>query len=161
MKVDDVMTDDVFVVGPEDSIADAVKKLAEHGISGSPVVDGQGALVGIITEADILNALKVKYKRLKMVYPSLSLVSVSFVEKFDNKEAVEAFKEIASSKVSWKWHDNSMFSNHIHNTSSSVHSPIHKPLRVHRGVGRQWIELPLGSERLITPVPGNHNSLLG
>jgi CBS domain-containing protein len=100
MKVDDVMTDNVFVVGLEDSIADAVKKLAENGISGSPVVDENGALVGIITETDILNGLKVKYKRLQMVYPSLSLVSVSFVETFDNKEAAEAFKEIASSKVS-------------------------------------------------------------
>ncbi len=100
MKVNDVMTSDVFVVGPEDTIAEAVKKLAEHGISGSPVVDSQGTLVGIITESDILNALKVKYKQLRMVYPSLSLVSVSFVEKFHNKEAIEAFKEISSSKVS-------------------------------------------------------------
>ena len=100
MKVDDVMTREVFVVGLDDSIADAVKKFAEHGISGSPVTDSKGGLVGIITEADILNALKVKYKRLQMVYPSLSLVSVSFVETFDNKEAIEAFKEIASSNVS-------------------------------------------------------------
>ena len=100
MKVDDVMTRDVFVVGLDDSIADAVKKFAEHGISGSPVIDPKGGLVGIITEADILNALKVKYKRLQMVYPSLSLVSVSFVETFDNKEAIEAFRDIASSKVS-------------------------------------------------------------
>ncbi|KYK29585.1 MAG: hypothetical protein AYK23_01600 [Candidatus Proteinoplasmatales archaeon SG8-5] len=100
MKVDQVMTKDVFVVRPDDTVAGAVKKLAEYGISGAPVVDHEGRLVGIITEADILNALKVKYKRLQMVYPSLSLVSVSFVETFDNKEAVEAFNEISTSMVS-------------------------------------------------------------
>ena len=100
MKVNEVMTSEVWVVNPDETVADAVKKLAEHNISGSPVVDSGGALVGMITETDILNALKVKYKRLQMVYPSLSLVSVAFVEKFDDKEAVEAFKDIASSKVS-------------------------------------------------------------
>jgi CBS domain-containing protein len=100
MKVDNVLTEDVFVVGPDDTVSEAVKKLAEKGISGAPVVNVEGELVGIITEADILNALKVKYKRLKMVYPSLSLVSVSFVETFDSKEAVEAFDDISASKVS-------------------------------------------------------------
>ena len=100
MKVNDVMTSDVFVVSPDDTVADAVKKLAENNISGSPVIDNDGALVGMITETDILNALKVKYKRLQMVYPSLSLVSVAFVEEFDDKEAIVAFKEISNSKVS-------------------------------------------------------------
>ena len=99
MKVDEVMTKNVFVVSPDDTVGEAVKKLAENGISGSPVLD-DGKLVGIITEADILNALKVKYKRLQMVYPSLSLVSVAFIEKFDDKEAVEAFRDISESKVS-------------------------------------------------------------
>ena len=100
MLVDDVMTSEVVAVKPEDTVSDAVKKLAEHGISGSPVVNSDGELVGIITETDILNALKVKYKRLQMVYPSLSLVSVSFVERFDDKEAEDAFLEISSSRVS-------------------------------------------------------------
>lgn len=100
MLVDEVMTSNVIFVGPDETVGDAVKKLAEHGISGSPVLNADGELMGIITEADILNALKVKYKRLQMIYPSLSLVSVAFVEKFDDKEAVEAFNEIASSKVS-------------------------------------------------------------
>ena len=99
MKVEEVMTEKVIVLKPEMSIEEAVRHLAEHGISGSPVVDTDGNLMGMITETDILNALKVKCKRMEMVYPSLSLVSVSFIEKFDDKEVVKAFEEIANTKV--------------------------------------------------------------
>lgn len=100
MIVDDVMTREVITLRSSQSISDAVNKLAEHGISGAPVLDDEDGLVGIITEKDILSALKLKNTRLEMVYPSLSMVSVSFVEKMDKKETLEAFNEIATSKVS-------------------------------------------------------------
>ena len=100
MLVDDIMTREVQVLHPDQTISDAVTELAKQGISGAPVVDSSGALVGIITENDILNALKNTGKRLEMVYPSLSMVSVSFIEKMDEKETMDAFKEIANTKVS-------------------------------------------------------------
>ncbi len=100
MKASKIMTDDVIYLHGEDTISMAVEKLASRGISGAPVVDGEGKLVGILSEKDILNAMKVRYKRLEMIYPSLSMVSVSFVEKFDDKEAKEAFIDIANSQVS-------------------------------------------------------------
>lgn len=37
-------------VGSDDSIADAARIMLEHWVSGLPVVDGEGALVGIVTE---------------------------------------------------------------------------------------------------------------
>ena len=100
MLVDEVMTRDVKVLSPDMAISDAVMELSKNSISGAPVVDSSGQLVGIITENDILNALKNTGKRLEMVYPSLSMVSVSFIEKMDEKETMEAFKEIANTKVS-------------------------------------------------------------
>ncbi len=100
MLVDDVMTREVITLRSSQSISDAVSKLAEHGISGAPVLDEEDRLVGIITEKDILNSLKLKNTRLEMVYPSLSMVSVSFVEKMDKKETLEAFNDIANSTVS-------------------------------------------------------------
>ncbi len=100
MLVDDVMTREGITLRSSQSISDAVSKLAEHGISGAPVLNEEDRLVGIITEKDILNALKLKNTRLEMVYPSLSMVSVSFVEKMDKKETLEAFNEIATSTVS-------------------------------------------------------------
>ncbi len=99
MLVDDIMTKAVKFLNPDQTISDAVTELAKHGISGAPVVDKNDQLVGIVTENDIINALKNTGKRLEMVYPSLSMVSVSFIEKMDEKETMEAFKEIANTKV--------------------------------------------------------------
>jgi CBS domain-containing protein len=50
----DIMTRDVAVVHPETSLLDAVKLMAERGISGVPVVDADGAVVGTLTEGDLL-----------------------------------------------------------------------------------------------------------
>jgi CBS domain-containing protein len=54
MRVADVMSPDVITVTPEASIEMAARLLVNHGISGLPVVDDQGNLVGIITERDLI-----------------------------------------------------------------------------------------------------------
>src|SRR5215469_2501493 len=50
----DIMTRDVAVAHPETTLLDAVKLMASHKISGLPVVDKHGALVGMMSEADLL-----------------------------------------------------------------------------------------------------------
>jgi len=100
MKVEDVMTRKVITLKPSQTISEAVAELAEHHISGAPVMDEKGKTVGIVTEKDILNAMKTRSKSIEMVYPSLSVVSVAFVEKDTMKETMEAFNEIANLKVS-------------------------------------------------------------
>ena len=67
MKVDDVMTKKVITLKPDQTVSEAVDKLAKHGISGAPVVDGSGAVVGMLTESDILDAIKTRSKRIEMV----------------------------------------------------------------------------------------------
>ncbi|MGQ4646480.1 CBS domain-containing protein [Lyngbya aestuarii] len=52
--VAEVMTPDPIVVGPQTPIREAIKIIAERSISGLPVVDDQGTLVGIISETDLL-----------------------------------------------------------------------------------------------------------
>ena len=47
----------VVTIGPEDSIRQALGRLAEHNIGALVVVDGQGGLVGIVSERDIVRAL--------------------------------------------------------------------------------------------------------
>jgi CBS domain-containing protein len=52
--VADVMSHDPIMVKPETPIKEAIKILVEHRISGLPVVDHAGKLVGVISETDLL-----------------------------------------------------------------------------------------------------------
>jgi CBS domain-containing protein len=54
MRVAELMTTDVLTVGPETSLKDVAELLAARGISGAPVVDASGRLLGVVSEADIL-----------------------------------------------------------------------------------------------------------
>jgi CBS domain-containing protein len=55
--VGDFMTTDLWILAPDVNIYEAVDFLIKHGISGAPVVDGQGKLAGVITEKDCLSLL--------------------------------------------------------------------------------------------------------
>jgi CBS domain-containing protein len=59
MQAADVMVRDVVTVHPETDVSDAVKLLAERDVSALPVVDAQGALVGIISEADLIHRAEI------------------------------------------------------------------------------------------------------
>ena len=52
--VADVMSRDPITVKPQTPIREAIKILAEQRISGLPVVDNAGKLVGVISETDLL-----------------------------------------------------------------------------------------------------------
>lgn len=54
MNVKDVMTSDVVTVRPETSLKDVAAILTERRISGVPVVDEGGKVVGVVSEGDIL-----------------------------------------------------------------------------------------------------------
>lgn len=53
MKIEAVMTKDVHTVERSTPLRDVARLLAEHAISGLPVVD-EGHVVGVVSEADIL-----------------------------------------------------------------------------------------------------------
>ena len=48
------MTMEVVSVSPDASILEAVRLMLQNRISGLPVVDRQGMLVGVVTEGDFL-----------------------------------------------------------------------------------------------------------
>ncbi|TJW00913.1 MAG: CBS domain-containing protein [Mesorhizobium sp.] len=54
MKAKNVMTANVVTVSPHHSVRHAAKIMLEHRISGLPVVDDDGQLVGIVSEGDFL-----------------------------------------------------------------------------------------------------------
>src|SRR5690242_7852311 len=69
MIASDIMTRHVYTIAPEKSVRDAANLLSEKRISGVPVVDSNGKMVGMLTEADIIS--KVDREGLK-VYEIMS-----------------------------------------------------------------------------------------
>lgn len=57
MRVADVMQSNLRVMKGTDSIGDAISLLAETHVSGVPVLDDHGRLVGVLSSSDILNVL--------------------------------------------------------------------------------------------------------
>ncbi len=55
MIASDIMTRKVATIRPEASAQEAAQLLDEKRISGAPVVDADGKIIGIITEADIIS----------------------------------------------------------------------------------------------------------
>ncbi|MDH6231861.1 CBS domain-containing protein [Mesorhizobium soli] len=54
MRTRDIMTTGALTVTPQILVADAAHLMLEHRVSGLPVVDQNGVLVGIVTERDFL-----------------------------------------------------------------------------------------------------------
>jgi CBS domain-containing protein len=63
MKAQDVMTRPVISVGPDETIARAIRVMLQNRISGLPVVDAAGRLVGMVTEGDFLRRAETATQR--------------------------------------------------------------------------------------------------
>jgi CBS domain-containing protein len=55
MRAADVMTPNVITVDPDTSVQQLAALLSERGISGAPVVDSSGTMIGIVSEGDLLH----------------------------------------------------------------------------------------------------------
>ena len=54
MKASDIMTPDVISADPDATVLQAARYMLQHHISGLPVIDKSGTLVGILSEGDFL-----------------------------------------------------------------------------------------------------------
>jgi len=54
----DIMTHPVFAIDPETPLAQAIRLMTEHKVSGLPVVGTDGQLVGMLTEGDLLRRVE-------------------------------------------------------------------------------------------------------
>ncbi|CAH2794601.1 MAG: Inosine-5'-monophosphate dehydrogenase (EC [uncultured Caballeronia sp.] len=59
MRAVDVMTRKVITVGPGTTVREAARLFADNHISGAPVVDDEGRLLGMPTEGDLLHRIKI------------------------------------------------------------------------------------------------------
>jgi CBS domain-containing protein len=63
MRAHQIMTKHVITVGPDASIVDAAWLMLEHHISGLPVLDEDGKLIGIISEGDFIRRSEIGTQR--------------------------------------------------------------------------------------------------
>ncbi len=63
MRAADIMTTDVITISPDASVKKLAKLLSDHGISGVPVVDSDGKLVGIVSEGDLTHRAELGTER--------------------------------------------------------------------------------------------------
>lgn len=54
MLAKDIMTTDVFTVGPNDTVEKVIKILIENKISGVPVINEKREVIGVVSEGDLL-----------------------------------------------------------------------------------------------------------
>lgn len=78
MNVKDLMTDEVVTISPDASLRDVAETFIAHDISGAPVCDGDGRVLGVISKTDIL------HKERGPAYPREGLFARFASKKNDN-----------------------------------------------------------------------------
>lgn len=68
MLVAEAMSRSVVSVHPETTVKEALRRLDEYGITSMPVVDDAGALVGLVSEADLVLEAVVHDSRASMLH---------------------------------------------------------------------------------------------
>jgi len=89
----DIMTKDVVTVKPDTSIEELSTLLVSNEISGAPVVDADGAIVGMITENDLIS----RNKRLHIPTVVSFLDAVIYLE--SSKKFSDDVKRLTATKV--------------------------------------------------------------
>jgi CBS domain-containing protein len=73
MRAADIMVQDVVTAGPEASVRELAALMLERRISGMPVVDGAGRLLGIVSEGDLIRRPEIDTDRVKLGWLRLLL----------------------------------------------------------------------------------------
>jgi len=90
MRVKEIMIKDVTSISPETGVDEALNLLGKMQISGLPVIDGNGKLVGMFTEKEILS----------YILPSYIEKVGRFIYEENPKSTKKKFMELSRIKVS-------------------------------------------------------------
>lgn len=63
MEAQDIMSRDVVTVGPDATVQEIAQLLVERHVSAAPVVDAEGALLGIVSEGDLVRRPEIAGER--------------------------------------------------------------------------------------------------
>lgn len=89
----DIMTREVITVSLETTVQELAQLFATHGISGAPVIDPDGRVLGVVTESDLIDQNK------KVHIPTIVTIldSFFFLENPDKME--QEMRKIAGATV--------------------------------------------------------------
>ena len=93
--VKDLMTTDVIFVDPDDSVEKVMSLLLKHRVSGLPVADSAGRLLGLISEFDLLELVWDPTTSQDKVYQYMSRQVHSVSEDADLDALAESFRILA------------------------------------------------------------------
>ncbi len=82
MKAADIMDAPGPSVTPETPVVEAVRKMLEHKVSGLPVIDEEGRLVGMITEGDLLRRSELGTERKLTGFAAVQAGAQKLAEEF-------------------------------------------------------------------------------
>jgi CBS domain-containing protein len=89
MQAIDVMQRNLVTVSPRDTVIHAAQLMLDHRISGLPVVEADGSLVGIVTEGDLLHRVENDTDRsrsmLSQMFASPTRLAAEFVKSTGRK----------------------------------------------------------------------------
>jgi len=93
MQVRDIMTSTVITLTPDMGIVEAAKILMDNNINGAPVLDEQGALVGILCRDDLISQQK------KLPLPSYFIVLDGIIPLISPKHLEKEIDKITATNV--------------------------------------------------------------
>ncbi len=89
----ELMTKNVITVTGETPVRELAKILSENKISGAPVVDDQGSVIGVVTESDLI------YQNKKVHIPTVVAILDAFIFLESPEKMEKELKKMAGAKV--------------------------------------------------------------
>jgi CBS domain-containing protein len=99
MKVSDIMTRKVVSVSPEASIVDAIQLMLKKHISGLPVIDQDGRLVGIVSEGDFLRRPETGTERKPSVWLNAFFGPSEFAEAYVRSHGSKVLEVMSANPI--------------------------------------------------------------
>jgi CBS domain-containing protein len=94
LKAKDIMTRDVITVTPETGVSEIARLLLEKHLNGVPVVNSDGALVGIVCQSDLI------VEQEKLPIPSVFTILDTFIPIYSPGKTEKEVHKIAAIKAS-------------------------------------------------------------
>lgn len=91
IKAKDIMRKNVITISPDTSVEEIGRIFIEKGVSGAPVVDQEGSLVGIVTENDLISQNK------KLHIPTILRIFDAFIPMESSSKVENEIRKMTAS----------------------------------------------------------------